>query len=235
MVMIPNNPSSRDQVDVSFLYSLECNLSCTFCMYDCGPHRVIDAPMDIVEARRFVNTIVDSGNLEKVHCFGLYGGEPELHLDAYHRIARMLPPGPTRFTITNGSWSESLPRTMNFLNWAAQHNVKVFVSSTPEHIAHQNRTILEWAAESGCIVLKGPDQTIIPMGRGYVLGQKCTLRCEWDRRSRRLGILPNGNIMLQSCDGWYPIVGHIREGFPAIYERIQAGKINCKQLKAKIA
>lgn len=221
MVMIPNNPSTRDLVDISFLYSLECDLHCSFCMYDCGPAKT-EQVLSINAIWTFIQSI--GAGIRKIHTFGLYGGEPAVNLRAYYKIASMLPVGPARFTITNGTWSKDVLKTCEVLDWSSRYNILVCVSSTPEHIPHQDREVLEDLAAGGRIILKDPDTDYIPMGRQACEGWSCKYRCHWDQRSRRLGVLPTGEVMMQSCDGVYPIIGHIREGFPELYRRVQSGE-----------
>ncbi|GAF76804.1 unnamed protein product, partial [marine sediment metagenome] len=54
---------------------------------------------------------------------------------------------------------------------------------------------------------------LLPMGRNATEEWNCTRRCLRDKKPKRFAVMPNGNIIFQTCDGVYPIVGNIENPF----------------------
>lgn len=214
--------------DISFMYSKHCDLACTFCMYASSPD-VHDA-LDLSQLKWWLKTL----RYHRVNSFGFYGGEPWLFMREYDWIIQMLPqayngpdyrliPAIPLFVITNGTWSKNPVTTLEFLDWAGNHNMKVFVSGTDQHVRFQDRKVLEMVARAhpDWIVLKKPDTTILPMGNLLGKPVSCTVRCQEKKRPARIAIQPDGTIIFQSCDGVYPVVGTIKEDFNNVDGRIQ--------------
>lgn len=206
----------RHLFDVSFMASLHCDLECSFCMYNSGP--TVDDEIDLEQAQKFVNSL----DLQAVNAFGLYGGEPSLRMFVNTRIIQMLPKNKPVFVITNGTWSRTLKRDL-FLKWANFHKLHVIVSGTAEHIRHQDRSWLETYAASNPerFRLKKAETSFIPMGRLGHLPTVCSQKCDSDLNPTRIAMKPNGDIIFQTCDGSYPVVGRAEEGFPVIRERLE--------------
>ena len=212
--------ATRSKFDLSFQYSNECNLSCSFCMYSCGPN--VKDRLDLNKLKAFIKTI----DFDKyINSIGLYGGEVSLHLEEYSEIVKMLPTETKVWTITNGTWSKELDKAVNFLTWAESNNVSpIIISGNDEHTAHQNVPGLVGLQRMfpKNIVLKKPDTELLSMGRLAHKEVKCSEKCFWkEGQAIRIAVMPSGDIMFQTCDGSYPIVGNISEEFPVIAERLQ--------------
>ena len=206
----------RQLFDVSFIASFKCDLACTFCMYSSGPD--VDGELDPAIAQQFINTI----DLDCVNAFGLYGGEPALFLPQNTAILHMLPRHKPKFVISNGTWSCSDEQTREFMGWADEWRLRVFVSSTPQHQRAQDRAVLRALAEADRIVLKPAETKFIPMGRLVHPNAQCTRLCDRDEKPTRIALQPDGMIMFQNCDGDYPAIGTAAEGFRTIRERLIA-------------
>lgn len=206
----------RHLFDMSFMASLHCDLECSFCMYDSSP-RVNDS-IDLNAVSQFLYTV----DFSIINAFGLYGGEPSLRMRENSSIISMLPPNKPVFVITNGTWSRSEKQRRQFLGWQARHGLHVIVSGTAEHIRHQDRLWLEEYAKSSPerFRLKKAETSFIPMGRLGHLPTICTQKCDTDSNPTRIAMKPNGDIIFQTCDGSYPVVGRAEEGFPAIQKRL---------------
>ena len=219
--------ATRSKFDLSFQYSNECNLSCSFCMYSCGPN--VKDRLDLNKLKAFIKTI----DFDKyINSIGLYGGEVSLHLEEYSEIVKMLPTETKVWTITNGTWSKALESTNKFLTWASNNEVyPAIVSGNSEQVVHQNREELINLQQEfpNWLVLKGPDKVFLAMGRlenkelqPQYLISGCSEKCFWrEGQATRIAVMPSGDIMFQTCDGSYPIVGNISEEFPVIAERLQ--------------
>jgi hypothetical protein len=225
-MVVLNQRGSDDprMYDLSFMYSKRCNLSCSFCMYNSSP--TVDDAMDLVALRSWLETV----DMNQIASFGIYGGEPSINLNEYARIMDMLAHlDKPHFIITNGSWSRDYDCTMRFLEFCAQYRMHIVVSGTPEHRAHQDRTVLEWLAkqEPGAFRLKPEEENFHPMGR--LVGKmpfSCSRKCMSWNRALRVAVQPDGSIIFQNCDGVYPVVGNIREPFRSTDERVQQMRIN---------
>src|SRR5208282_2307253 len=161
----------RHLYDISFIVSFRCDLACTFCMYSSNPDVV--GELDPAVAQRFISTI----DLDRVNAFGLYGGEPALFIPQNTAILRMLPKNKPKFVITNGTWSRSPKLTQEFMDWANEWGLRVFVSSTPQHQRAQDRAVLFVLAAADRITLKPAETNFIPMGQLARPGAKCTRVC----------------------------------------------------------
>ncbi len=212
-------------IDLSFMASLECDLACAHCMYDSSPKMKMD--LDIPRTHEWMKTI----DWEQVNGVGLYGGEPGIKLPLYEAIISRVPWDIPRFVITNGTWSTDEHRTKEFLWFALDYKLAIIVSGSKWHTPHQNRKVLEAiAARDTGIRLKGEEGSIIPMGRAvqwWPNGWKCTRLCERWKGPVRIALRPPGEIIFQSCDGQYPVVGGWEMGFDEIVSRISSTFMNC--------
>lgn len=230
MVKIEMDRVDLEHVDLSFVPSLECNLRCSFCMYDCSPDN--RAMLNYKEVEQFART-VPWGKVKNV---GFYGGEPAIDMwayDVYDIYIDLCPSEIPRFVITNGTWSREYWNTVDFCVWCASKRLAVKVSSTGEHQAFQNRRFLEALAAKGFLQLKNPDE-IHPMGRASMKHWDCSDKCRWHPQPIRLGIFPPDYILMQNCDGIYPVVGTCQFTFDEVFEnarRIRAGDLNCRTFR----
>lgn len=204
--MVRNAEDVKDieHVSFSFIPSLHCDNSCSFCMYGAGPDNHTTLDYDAV--KEWMNTV----EWDKVVGWGFYGGEPAIEIALYQRFYELLPKGTRTFVITNGTWSNSEERTAEFLKWCT-NKFHIIVSGTPEHQEHQNVPILkefEQSCPDGITYKFGPEE-MHPMGRLASTCWTCTRKCTWHQQVMRLGIFPTGHIILQNCDGVYPVIGHV--------------------------
>jgi len=67
-----------------------------------------------------------------------------------------------------------------------------------------------------------------PMGRLAKENWACTQKCLWHKQAIRIGIFPTGDIILQNCDGVYPVVGNYNQPFNKVFENaVLARNIGC--------
>jgi len=194
------------KVSFSFIPSLKCNNKCTFCMYGAGPGNPLR--LDYEDTARFLKTV----DWAKVVGWGLYGGEPSIEVELYQKYYELLPKGMKAFVITNGTWSVSRVKTREFLEWCAG-KFHIIVSGTQEHRNQQDVKFIKALAVrfEDAITYKPEDEEMHPMGRLAHEDWDCSGKCIWHEQVMRLGIFPTGHIILQNCDGVYPVVGHIKE------------------------
>lgn len=207
----------RDRFDLSIMYSRECDLMCPHCMYDSSP--MVEDRLDLEALRRFIATWDD-----RINSVGLYGGEVTIHLKPYTQIVDMLPQHLQRWMISNGAWSTFRPLAEAVIRWTQLHRVSpIIVSGTQYHRPHQNRELLEELAfiHEGHIWLKGEEDRYLPMGRLKDQPFLCTQRCRKDERPTRIAVQPDGSVIFQTCDGVYPVIGHIDEGFAALAKKTE--------------
>jgi hypothetical protein len=212
-----NSTRGRKVFDLSIMYSLECDLCCSHCMYGAGPD--VKGVLHLAKLKRFIATWDD-----RVNSVGFYGGEVTLHLDAYALIGSMLPAGLQRWMFSNGTWSTDVDRALEVLSWTVKHRVSpLIVSGTKYHVPHQNRNLLENLAKAfpNHVWLKGDEDRYLPMGRLSRLPFSCTRRCERDEKPTRVAVKPDGSVIFQTCDGVYPIIGDIGDGFPELASRCE--------------
>jgi hypothetical protein len=233
MVRIQGNEIDLSHVDISIMPSLECNLTCNMCMYDCSPNSKIT--LDIEKYKTFHQTI----DWKKVTAFGFYGGEPSINTPLYDQFVNLVPQNIIKFIISNGSWSSYVESTKKFLNFCKINNLRLMVSGTPEHLKHQDRLFLEKIYKSNIIQMKlKDDDKIHPMGRArnIIKNHKCTNKCLWQKQPIRFAIFPTGHIIFQNCDGVYPVIGHItRNTFENAFKHaIYIRKHTCKHLNQNI-
>lgn len=205
------------------MYSKHCDLECPFCMYNSSPQ--VRDTLDLVQLKRFIKTI----DFNLINSFGFYGGEPSLFMKENTKIMDMMPMrfGIPKFVITNGTWSKSLEATQNFIQWMLNHRLTVYISQTTWHKQFQDAESLAFLSKmSKHFILKEPDTQMLPMGRLAKTNPSCTERCQWDNRPTRIAVEPDGKVIFQTCDGVYPVVGHIENGFSRIHERVQYEKEN---------
>ncbi len=215
-------------IDFAIMPSFECNLHCWFCMYDCGPSN--HQTLDFVKTKAFLAKF----DWRRIHGVALYGGEPSINTGLYDRFLALLPPpvsGVERYVITNGSWSMNERSTMRFLEWCLDRRFReIIVSSTPEHVAHQDRSVLTfWAERVSGLWLKPPDQ-IHAQGRAAgVPGVPtfCKRSCEHDTRNMRLGLKPDGKIVYQNCHGEYHVIQTYDDPFEGMIEQAERTQQDC--------
>ncbi len=208
-MVMPDGKNQRG-IDFSIMPTLECNLQCSFCMYDCSPFERMR--IDLVKLERFLNSIP----LERINSFGLYGGEPSINIPLYKKVIAMLPLDSDIFIITNGTWTKSLG--IDFIEFVMEFNLQCFISSTLEHKAFQDAAVLKNVLRSYSNFTVKEDDTqkkMLPMGRNRTAKWECTKRCgdTEDKKLLRFAVMPNGVVIFQSCDGAYPIVGGIDNPF----------------------
>ena len=85
--------AGSEMFDISFMPSLECNLFCSFCMYDASPWNT--TWVDLAALREFIETI----DFAQINSFGLYGGEPSISMALYDRVLSLLPKEIKKFVI----------------------------------------------------------------------------------------------------------------------------------------
>lgn len=222
------NNKQKQMIDLAIMPSFECNLKCWFCMYDCGPDN--KQVLDYEKTKKFLSK-VDWG---LVNACGFYGGEPSINMELYQKFIDLIPgyDGKRyiyRFTITNGSWSLlDREKKWEFVKWCINNYLQIIISSTPEHIKHQDRMFLESYARAcnktspNFIVLKEPDE-IHAQGRAKEdprAKQNCEIKCQDKSRNIRLGLKPDGNVVFQNCHGEYHIVQTYEDEFDGIVERV---------------
>jgi hypothetical protein len=219
--MVWNLQGTSNLFDLSFLYSRECNLRCPFCMYSSGPE--VKDRLSLSALYDFIQTIP----MDRINSFGFYGGEPTMFLNENAGIMGWLPQDKPKFMISNGYWSRD-QHDATIVKWYAKHfGFKVFVSSTAAHQRVQNAEILAKFCERypEQFEIKAAETEFLPMGRLAGRPIACSQRCDWDTRPLRLAVQPDGSVIFQTCDGSYPIAGHIDHGFPRIAARIEGMRI----------
>jgi len=206
-------------VDFSFIPSLQCDLECTFCMYGGGPVNKLELNLD--HARQFLATI----DWNRISSWGFYGGEISIALPLYQTFMDLIPPEIQKFTITNGSWTAN-PRLMDdFLSFSAKNHLRIIVSGTEEHKRYQNKEVIQFLDGVSGIHFKGDDD-IHPMGRAAKSPWICTQKCLTHPQPTRLAMFPGGHIILQNCDGAYPVIGSYRDAFNDVFARSFAMRQN---------
>lgn len=221
MVRNANDVKDIEHVSFSFLPSLRCNNSCSFCMYGSSPSN--NTTLDFQKVSNWMKTV----EWDKVIGWGLYGGEPFVDLPLYQRFYELLPNGLPKFVITNGTWSLSDNDTKEFLGWCAG-KFHVIISGTREHRQHQAVDFIKALVKEfdGAITYKEEDEEMHPMGRLARPDWKCSTKCIWHEQVTRLGLFPPGYIILQNCDGVYPVIGHIDDmDFTEAFERGRDARI----------
>lgn len=192
-------------------------------MYCAGPD--MDIQLNLDDAKHFVDTV----DWDKICGWGFYGGEPSIDIELYQQFYELLPlPNKVsdfvpKFIITNGSWSKSEYDTGRFLRWC-RDKFDIYISSgTDEHRAQQDPDVIRTLSQHEGIHVRYEDEELIPMGRNFKSSMKfqspCTEKCLWHKQPVRLGLFPTGDVVLQNCDGAYPVVSHIKEGFTVAFDR----------------
>jgi len=211
MVMIAGN--NNDGIDFSFMPSLECDLQCPHCMYDAGYKNTEN--IDLKQLKKFIRTIP----FNMINSFGFYGGEPSINIPLYKTVMKMLPTVVPKWTITNGTWTKYIEPRTDFMNFVDKFNLKVFISSTPYHTAAQDRRILSILRNYRDNYIVKKDDTLnklLPMGRNSKDVWECTQKCKTMAGPERYAVMPNGDVIFQSCDGVYPVVGDYTQTFAEI-------------------
>jgi hypothetical protein len=205
--------------DLSFIYTMRCDLECPFCMYNSSPASI--GSINLSSLAGWLKT-VDMG---RIASFGVYGGEVSVDYVGFGACLDLVAKWDLpRFVITNGTWSTSSRKTWEFLHFVNQYGLYVVVSGTPEHRRYQDRKVLETlqAKYPEAIRLKSLEENYHAMGRlaGKMLFS-CSQKCMSWKRALRLATQPNGTIIFQNCDGVYPVVGNLSESFSEIDTRVQ--------------
>lgn len=220
--MVAINGQNQNGIDFSIMPSLECNLKCSFCMYNSSPEN--KQQIDLKKLVKFLNTIPN----KIINSFGLYGGEPSINILLYGKVINLLPENILKFTITNGTWTK--PYNDKFPAFIKKYNLQCFISSTPEHKVFQDPFIIKVASKSlEFYTIKDDDTqgTLLPMGRNKQGEWHCTKKCLRDKNPQRFAAKPNGDIIFQSCDGIFPVVGNINNPFNL--EAYSKQITNCKE------
>lgn len=216
MVKTAEDKKDLNHIDFSTIPSLRCNLRCSFCMYNASPDN--DTTLDYKETIPFIEQI----EWDKIGSWGFYGGEPSIDISLYDRFMDLIPKTIPKFVITNGSWSSSNHGHLEFWDWmnrrvASGEKLRIVISGTPEHKKYQRASLIDGLAKWEGVTVKGDDD-IHPMGRAYKENWECTKKCIWHEQPIRLGIFPTGHIIMQNCDGVYPVVGTINYPFSKVFE-----------------
>ena len=205
--MVTVNGKNRSGIDFSIMPTLECNLECSFCMYDCSSDTKLQ--IDFVKLEKFLPTIPEKA----VNSWGLYGGEPSINIPLYERVLDLLPKEVPKFVITNGTWTK--PFDDQFSRFVSKYNLHCYISSTPEHLIFQDTYVLKVLESFDEYTIKHDDtkERMLPMGRNRTEKWDCTTKCLWNKKPLRFAVRPSGDIIFQSCDGIYPVVGNIDNPF----------------------
>lgn len=207
------------KIDLSFIPSYFCDLKCDFCMYSCSDENTIIVELDKV--KQFIDTI----DWDWINSMGFYGGEISLFSTILADIIKYLPDEVDKWCITNGTWSRTLSQTQMFLEFIQRYNLRCYISTTSSHKKYQRQTLIEYAVEEGLKLKKDDTQGhLLPMGRNKNDIWGCSKKCKRMERAARYALTPTGNIIFQSCDGVYPIIGIDYPNFEMIkkhYREIQ--------------
>ena len=214
-------------VDFSIIPSYRCNLKCWFCMYDASPENT--STLDYSLAKKFIETI----DWEIINSVGFYGGEISIDMPLYQSFLDLIPKDKPRFAITNGSWTRNLDICLKFLDFITENRIRTKVSCTPEHIKFQNVDLLKkfQEASNGNIFIKENDDTkgrLLSMGRLSARPFECTQKCrnmsrpvvDGELPAYRMALEPSGEIILQSCDGRYPVIGSYNDTFDDVLKNL---------------
>ncbi len=202
------------RIDLSFIPSYYCNLECNFCMYSCSPKNNIF--MDLNKTRKFIDSI----DWDWTNSIGFYGGELSLFMGVWKQILDYLPSEVDKWCITNGSWSRNSQVTMAFMSFLQLYDIRCYVSSTFAHKKHQNSIAIDIFCSDGNLKIKEDDTQghLLPMGRNKKNAWDCTKKCERTHIAARYALTPTGNVIFQSCDGIYPVIGVDYPDFEIIKE-----------------
>lgn len=222
--MVRVNVKKQKLVDLSFMPSLKCNLSCPYCMYEASPEN--KAVLDLKRTKKFIATI----NFNKINATGFYGGEISSDYATYQRVIDLIPKNVVKFTITNGTWSKNSKACKKFIDFVKRNRLQVFISTTKFHRPFQKVELLKELALKHGFILKGEDQ-IIPMGRAWKADWTCSKKCLTYTCPMRLTLNPYGDIMFCNCDGVYPIVGTCDDDFDTAVANGLRIKDFCGKLK----
>lgn len=197
-------------------------------MYQAGPE--MDIQLNLDDAKQFVDTV----DWDKICGWGFYGGEPSIEMDLYQQFYDLLPEEVSKFIITNGSWSKSKCYTRRFLRWCRDKFDIHISSGTDEHRAQQDPDVISTLSQYEGIHVRYEEEELHPMGRNFKGTVKCTEKCLWHKQPIRLGLFPTGDVLLQNCDGAYPVMSHIDQGFTVAFDRAvqirKDGRYECKWL-----
>jgi hypothetical protein len=185
-------------IDMSFIPTYKCNLSCTFCMYDCSNKNLVTIDTKWISHFLSINKHVP------VRTFGIYGGEISVAYDIFEDVISLLPINIPKFTITNGTWSKKYSDTNRFLTFCEKHDLQVFVSNNKEQVIYQDLDILRELSASGALTIKDPDQ-FRSMGRYRDTYDVCRNTCA--QAPYRFALNPYGELWRQRCSCSYPVVG----------------------------
>lgn len=223
------------KIDLAIMPSLECDLKCSFCMYDASPEKTG------MLRSNCLRTFMDTVEWERINSVGFYGGEPSLHLGFIENVVTdLIPESIPKWIATNGTWSTSKEKTERFLNFCQYNRINnIRVSGNPEQVKYQNRKRLESISKVTPVHLKGCDD-MQTMGR-YKMKRDCEGFCS-TFSTMRLAIKPNGDMLFQNCKGQYPIIGNITHSFRGIVSKAlqtrdmclakyKTQHTNCKQIE----
>ena len=222
--MILDQPNSDNPLmyDLSFIYTKQCDLACSFCMYRSGPS--VRDGINLTQLEMWLTSV----DMSRIASFGVYGGEVSVAYEGFGACLDLVSYlGKPQFVLTNGSWSRDFGKTTEFLKFCNKYRLFVVVSGTAEHRRYQNREVLESLAEAqpNAFRLKPLEENFHAMGRlEGAIPFSCSGKCIWWNRALRIAVQPDGAVIFQNCDGVYPIVGHIYETFAEIDARITSAR-----------
>lgn len=193
--------------DFSIVASLNCNLRCPHCQYCAGPDETEWLDESIL------NRLLGTVDWDEINSIGFYGGEISVNLERWAAYVRAIGDRSPCWCITNGSWSRSRHAYDQMIDFASRFGLTVFISTTPWHKDHQDVDRLQHLVRNSTRFGFKKDDTksrLLPMGRNRHDNWGCTRRCEETTGDpERLAILPNADIIYQSCDGVYPKITNV--------------------------
>lgn len=204
-------------------------------MYECSPENIERLNYDLT--KEFSRTI----DWSRISSFGFYGGEISVDLPLYQKFVDLVPKYIPKFTITNGSWSRDTFLTKEFLNFIYKNRLKTKISCTPEHKKFQDTKLIKEVETitHGDVFVKTNDDTkgkLLSMGRLKDRKVECTMKCRslsipinGNEPVYRMALEPNGNIILQSCDGRYPVIGNYHKTFMNIINEFNSFRCEYEQ------
>ena len=126
-------------IDLSFMPSLQCDLTCAHCMYGSSPTNT--ATLDFEATKAFAETI----DWDLINSCGFYGGEPGINIPMYERFMALVPGGVPKFTITDGTWSRTPGRPgAPASSWSSQSGTTCRCSSARRSTTPRSRTPGAW-------------------------------------------------------------------------------------------
>lgn len=206
--------------DVSLVPWLRCDNACSFCMYRCSPANKAVLSLEIAEAW------LKSINWKDISSTGLYGGELLIDIPKLEPYVELLRKHhKPMFIISNGSFTTSKERRAQFSEFLHKYPMRVVISGTDEHRAHQDIDMVNMLRGYPDIFTVKDGEELHPMGRMELHPIHCKFKCTSDIPTR-LALFPGGHICFQVCDGAYPMVGDWRSRWSLLKERVESIRTN---------